>query len=245
MLPRADEDLPREGSRVQSKRVVVLGVVAVILVILALLGPWWVMNQKGSYMLTTFDDTAEFGPFHWTTTFLDSGYATFLNGTFGPIPNGAVTETTDYSHSLQMGSVFLAGAVLTVSGLASGVAMITLAVMSDSQPSLRKLRAVHGVLAFVLVLAAPLYVMVQLPGAANYDMPWNGFYHGSISPSLVSGFWGSQSAPPNCGCATFVWQAGWAWYALVAAAVLFLICGIMLIRAKMPFAVQAAPKATR
>jgi hypothetical protein len=61
------------------------------------------------------------------------------------------------------------------------------------------------------------------------------------TPNVVTtpfpGFWGSRTLG-GADSATETWGAGWAWYALVAGAVLFLIAGIFLVQAKPLSAVQ-------
>jgi hypothetical protein len=124
-------------------------------------------------------------------------------------------------------SVFLVAAVLTGLGLALGATMVFVALASRTSRWPRWFPTVSGFAAFGLMLAAALYVVVALP--ASLGIPYTG--------GVVWGFWGST--------ASFSWGAGWGWYAAVAAAVLFLIAGIVLFCAKTPSTAQAAPKATR
>lgn len=211
---------------------VVLGVVGIVLASVAFIGPWWVMNQAGTFWRTTFSNTYEYRLLGWTATGQESGYGLLPNGTFGPIPNGtALAETTDYGGLPRMGSVFLVVAAFEASGLASGVGMVALAKLSGSKPSLRGRTAILGSLGFLLIMAAIIFAMAQLPSAANQDMFSNGFYYGYNAPTLVLGFWGTQSAITMHGSASFTWQAGWGWYAAIAAAALFLIGGLSVLHA--------------
>ncbi len=115
--------------------------------------------------------------------------------------------------------------------------MLVFAAMSGSRPRLRRWGALLGLLAFVLALVALLYVLVLLPGAATQDI--------GAPAILYSGFWGSGDYSFMHGGATVTWGAGWAWYALMAAAVLSLIGVIVLFRARAPSSMQAAPQATQ
>jgi hypothetical protein len=171
--------------------------------------------------------TYAFGPFGWTYT----------GPSYPASPqNPVVTYTFNYTNERQEGTVFLSGAALVAAGLISGIGMVALVLVSGSRPRLRKPAVVLGFLAFLLVLAAVLEVMLLLPAAANTDS--NG--------SIITGFWGS--AHICClGHQEFLstWGAGWAWYALLAAAVLFLIAGVVQVRAKTQSARQVAPEATQ
>jgi hypothetical protein len=200
--------------------VVVLGVVAVALALAAFVGPWWVVTESSGSNQIVPNDTWQYGLFEWTFT----GSAFYL-------PIGQTeTVTSNYSSLPSMGSVLLAGLALEASGMTSGLGMVALVAMSRTRPALRRPAAAAGLVAFFLVLAAALVVMLYLPAAANVYWAENAL--------VISGFWGSS---PN----TMTWGAGWAWYTLLAAAALFLIDGVGLFRTKIPSARQAASVARK
>lgn len=129
----------------------------------------------------------------------------------------AVTVLSNYSNLPRMGFVLFSGATLVALGMLSGVALVSVAAVSNLRPSLRIWAAITGILATFIVLAAAFGVAVFLPSAWGQDL-WPG------RPS-TPGFWAFD---PN-GSTTV--GAGWAWYASFVAAVLFLIAELILIRA--------------
>lgn len=225
-MPRGvDVVMPRGGSRVHHRLVVVMGVVAVALGMASFLGPWWVVNTQGNLLgQVDINFTSDFQPLGGTTTTQLSWVC--CN------PNTTTVVPIDYHNASSTGPVFTAASWEATLSILSGAAMTLMAAMSGSSFYSRRLAPILGVLAFLLLLTAPLGVMLQLPGAARQD---------DIVPGSVAGFWGSAfvTAPHFGGTVTF--GAGWAWYAALAAALLFLMAGIVLLRAKMLSAVQSAP----
>lgn len=204
--------------------VVVMGVVAVALGAASFLGPWWVVNTQGNLLgQVDINVTSDFGPFSGTTTTQDSWIC--CN------PDTTTVVLIDYHNDSSTGPVFTAVSWEAILGMLSGAGMTVVAAVSGLRIFSRRLAPTLGVLAFLFLLSALLSVMLQLPGAAGQD---------GIVPGSVSGFWGSSyvTGPHYAGTVTF--GAGWAWFAALAAALLFLIAGIVLFRAKMPSAVQSA-----
>ena len=208
----------------RNRIVVVLGVVAIALALMAFFGPWWVFVSQSVGFGGTFTQTTEYDLFGWTIS-----------------PWYGQSNTSDYSGLPNTGVVFSVGVMLTVLGVLAGAGLVVVAVLPAPTPRLRQLGTFLGVFAFLLTLAAPLYTMAQLPAALTRDMEAAGFTYVPFS-----GFWGTTSTRAGSfGSVTYSWAAGWGWYALVAAAVLFEIGGILLFRAKSPSAGQTAPKAAR
>jgi hypothetical protein len=202
---------------------VVLGAIGIVLALVGFIGPWWVVNISASALGATATGTADFRLFGGTASI--------------QTPAGSSTNTTDYHNDPNTGSVFLLASVVTAFGLVLGIGMVALAALSDSRPSFRRLAAILGILAFLVVLIGPLYVMAQLPSAANSDSG------AGTSYATFSGFWGSQSTSFFTLSATITWAAGWAWYVVLIAAIVFLIGGIAMLRAPkvMPAVQTPAP----
>lgn len=200
----------------QGKFGVVLGVLGIVLALVAFVGPWWTVNTEASVLGFSAKGSAEFRLFGGTTTIQSS----FLNQ----------TNTTDYRNEPQTGSVFFIGAMFTALALLLGVGMVSLAALSGPRPSFRRLGALLGILAFLLALVAPLYVMAQLPNAVNQDSG------AGTGLTTISGFWGSQSSTFFGASANVSWAAGWAWFVVLIAAVLFLVGSLGLFRSPAPAA---------
>ncbi len=200
----------------QSKVGVVLGVIAVVLAIVALIGPWWVVNAElhvgGGFTATS---QQAYSPFGRTET----SQSNFSSS----------TNTSTYSDLPQTGSVFTLGTILTGLGLILGIAMVVIGVLPSSSPSFRRFAMIVGVFAFLFLLIAPIYVMSALPGAVNQDTS------GTPGATSFSGFWGTKSASLGLlGSATVTWAAGWAWYVAFVAAIVALAGGIAMVASRRP-----------
>lgn len=209
----------------QSKIGVVLGVIAVVLAIVALIGPWWVVNADlhlGGAFTSTSQDV--FSPFGRTET----SQSNFSSS----------TNTSTYSDMAQTGSVFTIGMVLTALGLILGIGMVVIGVLPSQSASFRRFAMIAGVLAFLFLLIAPLYVMSALPAAVNQDLG------GGPGSTTFSGFWGTKAGSLGIlGSYSVTWAAGWAWYAGLVAAIVALIGGIAMVASRRPAmpAPQMAP----
>ncbi len=205
-----------------SKLGVVLGVVAIILAVVGMAGPWWTESFSASALGITVNGNADFGLFGVTTT-----TATGHSNT---------TNSSSYNDSPHVGSVFSLGMVLLILGVVLGIGMVGLAVMPN--PRFRKFAAILGVLAFLFALLAPIYVMSALPDAVNTDS-------GSTSSfTTVSGFWGAKSSSVFGFSASVSWGAGWDWFIPLVAAVLFLVGAIVILAARKPAMATPVPPPT-
>lgn len=205
----------------QNKVGVVLGVVAVVLVIVALVGPWWVVDSSGKIGPFTATGHAEYSLFGATEVTQSNVSSS--------------TNATGYADSPQTGSVFGFAAVLSILGLVLGIGTVAIGVLPSRNPAFRRFAMIAGVLAFVVLLVAALYVMSALPAAVNQDT-------GRSSSNAFSGFWGTSSASAFGGIlsATTTWGAGWAWYCILVAAVVSLSAGIAMVASRKP--AVAAPQ---
>ena len=208
--------------------VFVLGVVAITLALAALVGPWWVVDFHSVTHIGTSTGTTLYGSFGSTTTSQNTG-----------LLNGSTTDSSDYRQLPNVGMVFLFGSLLAVLGALFGAALVGVAVMPGLTRRLRRLRVLLSVFAVLLTLAAPIYVMARLPGAFTQDaVPVGQFVQ-------FSSFWGSGSGGRLDFHVSLSWGAGWAWYAVLAAAVLFLIDSILIFRVRGPSSEQRTPQASR
>ncbi len=204
-----------------SKIGVLLGVVAIVVAIAGMAGPWWTESFSGSGRILGIpidvNGNATFGLFGVTST--------------SHSPLGNQTNTSTYSTAPHVGSVFSLGTILLVLGLILGIGFVALGVMPN--PRFRKFAAILGVLAVLFTLLAPLYVMSALPDAVNADSGSTTTY------TTVSGFWGIKSGSTFGITTSITWGAGWAWYLPLIAAVLFLVAAIAMLAARKP--AMAAP----
>jgi hypothetical protein len=209
----------------QNKFGVVLGVIAVVLAIVALIGPWWVVNAD-IHLGGGFTSTSQqlYSPFGRTETSQSNVSSS--------------TNASTYSDMPQTGSVFTIGTALTALGLVLGIAMVVIGALPSRSASFRRFAMIAGVLAFLFLLIAPLYVMSALPAAVNQDMG------GSLGATSFSGFWGTKSASLGLlGSVSITWAAGWAWYVAIVAGIVALVGGIAMMASRKPAmpAPQMAP----
>jgi len=199
----------------KSKVGVVIGVIAVVLAIVAVIGPWWTLQAQATLGPISMNGNDQFGLF--------GGSAFFQMG------STSNSNTTNYNDMPHIGSVFTVATILLVLGLILGIAMIVVGAMSGSRPSFQRLGGGLGILAFLFVLFGALYVMSSLPDAVNQDSG------AATSGTTVSGFWGTKtSAIGSFAQATVTWNAGWGWYLAVVAAIVLLVAGVALFAAKRP-----------
>ena len=199
-----------------SKAAIIVGVVAIVLTIVGLMGPWWTLNLQATALGNTITSSYQFGPF---------GYTTAVQA-----PGISQSNQSDYRGDPNLGGVFTTGFLLSVIAMICGIGMIGLVAMSGARPTFRRLGAIVGILGFVFALVAALYVMTGIPGAATADASGGGI--------TISGFWGSQTISVLGISTAITWGAGWAWYLLLVAAVAFLVGGVLSLRAP-----KAAPTA--
>lgn len=188
---------------------VVLGVVAVVVAIIAVIGPWWTFEAHGSFGGFSYSGNDQFGLF--------GGSSAAQAG------SSSSSNTTSYTDMPHIGSVFTLATLLLAAGLVIGIGMIVVGTLSASKPSFSRLGGILGILACVIVLVSPLYVMSALPGAVNQDSG------AATSSTTVNGFWGSETR--NFGSfaqANLTWAAGWGWYLALAAAIIFLVAAVAL-----------------
>lgn len=185
--------------------------VAVGLAAMSFVTPWWTIQTQGAFFHWPVDGTRQLGLFGWTLQW----------STSGPGPNQTTTQSSNYANQTEMGTVFRVALVLDIAGTACGAAMVAFMAIPRLRPSLRNGVPVLGGLGFLFVLAAAIFVLIQLPAAANADLFPSALFQSGSSPT-VSAFWGSGSVFSPHYAATASYGAGWAWYALVAASGLFL-----------------------
>lgn len=199
----------------QSRLGIVLGVIAVVLAIVAVIGPWWTLQAEGTLGPISMNGNDQFGLFGGTSFF--------------QMGSTSSSNTTNYNDAPHVGSVFTIATVLLVLGLIIGIGMIVVGAMSGAKPSFRRLGGVLGILAFVVVLLGTLYVMSSLPNAVNQDS------QATTSGTSVTGFWGAKTTSVGSFAqATVTWAAGWGWYVALIAAIVFLVAGVILLLARKP-----------
>ena len=198
----------------QNRAVAVLGVVGIALSVVALLGPWWVVDANGGYFAAPMTGTTEYRPFGVND-------ALRIGGRF----NSTFFNATDYRFAPNIGRVFAVGATLAVLGTLSGVGMVLMASIPRLAERRKRLGASFGILAFGLTLAGLLVVTFLLPEAATQDR--------GVTAYPFVGFWGATHYPgAMAGFADVTYGAAWGWFAALVAALLFLVAAILLFRAR-------------
>jgi hypothetical protein len=198
----------------RDRLVVRIGVVGIAFLALSFLGPWWEVSSQGSLFATSsWTAMYEFRPLSATVITQQAWVCCNLNTT--TVVRSAYVDEPD------VGLVFEAVSVLTVSALVSGAAMVALVAMRSFRVLLRRMGPILGFLASALTAAACLIAMAGLPGAASQD---------GVPVGPLAGFWGSTSFVVGHGSGASSWGPGWAWYEVVVAAVLFLMSGIAISR---------------
>ena len=199
-----------------------LGIVGIVLVGAALAGPWWTFSMSGNVLLLSFNMTLGFGVFGGSAS--------------GTLPGGGGLLTSgNYADMPATGGVFQLGMLLAVLGMVLGVVTLAASAMGGARPGLRRVGALMGVVGFVFVLLAAMYVMANLPAAIATDTQSFG------GVASFTGFWGSQSI--DIGGIQFAtsWGAGWGWYLLIIGGVFLLIAGLASLRAPRPAPMMPAP----
>jgi len=198
----------------------VAGLVGIVIVAAALVGPWWTFSASITVIGFESDVDAEFGLF--------GGVARLTT------PAGSSTETLNYSESPNIGAVFTSGMVFTVLAVGFGVLMVVLSAMSGARPRLGRAAALMGVLAFALALAGPMYVMNALPAAVNADTGG-----GATTGYTLEGFSGAESTTVLGNTVSVAYGGGWGWYLPLAGAFVLLVGAVASLRA--PRASAALP----
>jgi hypothetical protein len=186
----------------------VVGLVGAILLLLALLGPWWSIKLSVSSGLFSFSVGIDFGVF--APTVVVTGFPLGTVPTYAQMPAVAAV--------FQIVVILVGvGAILAFNGLILG--------LFARGPGLRWAALALMVAAVALTVLAPLYAMLALPGATGLDQLF-GSPGGTFPP--LAGFWGSRSLDLGIGATLQMsWGAGWGWYVPFVGASLVLVGGIL------------------
>ena len=200
----------------------VFGLIGVLLVVVALLGTWWYVG------LTGFSGSI---PITLPVNF----------GLFGGSANLFII-VLPLSYTGQWATVFLLTAVIVIAGLIMATTAVVLGFVSRNA-GLRWASVGLAVGAFALLLVAPLYLMVALPGAQGDNPLLQLPSGGTPFPGSFSGFWGSETIPSGTIPIQVTWGGGWGWYLSFIAAALVLGAGILFApsRAVTPTGYQPEP----
>ena len=190
----------------------VFGLVGIVLVAASFVGPWWTLSVSVSVVGINVDADADFGLFGATS------HTTTLAG--------SSTATVNYSDNPNIGSVFRLAMIFMVLGAGFGGLMIALSALSGARPNLRKFSALMGVLAFVLALLGPLYVMTALPAAVNQESGG-----GTTTGFAIDGFFGSESVSLFGNTVAISYAGGWGWYLALVGAIVLLVGAVASLRA--------------
>ncbi len=212
-----------------SKAGIVVGVAGVVLAALAIVGPWWTLSMNISGPTETIAQQVSYGVFGYTYTATQTGAG-----------GGTIAESHAYNATMaQTGTVFTLGMALTVVGAAAGALMIILVAVGGSRPGLRRTGAAMGIIGFLVLLLAPLYVMTALPGAMAADSA-------SVVPGAPAGtfsfaFWGGQTLSFGGEAMTLSYGGGWGWALALVAGIVLLVGAILAFLGPRPAPMAPAP----
>ncbi len=209
-----DAILPRGGTGIRNKAATAITCAATLLAIVSFVGPWWVLNSQNLGIMQ-WSGTVTFGP---------------LGRTIWPWYGG--TNVSGYGGLPNTGTVFAVGTLLTALGGLAGAATAVAASVPAGASLFRRWGARLGISAFLLLTAAPLYVMAALPTALVQDR--------AVPIPQPFGFWGSGTMGGTpLYHVHYAWGAGWGWYVAVAAALLLFIGTVLVVRGQRQTATPA------
>ena len=203
-----------KGRRLVASIIVLVGA---ILLIVALLTPWYMTKVSNAYAT----ETQTFYP----------GIPTD-NGTIQYSCSGHITCTSQTSYSKlnynNTGAIAEAGFFMLLLGAVLGIIAVIFGAMSRGNARRVRPAIALAVIALILALAAPSIYAVVLPGAVGKDIP------SAARPPTSSGPWsafmGSSSyTAPIIGSTSLSWGPTTGWYMAFAAFAVLLIGVILLI----------------
>lgn len=182
-----------------------LGIAAVSVCALALVLPWYSMTAPGTSEVQY--QSSEFGVFgiSWTGPAEPAAY-----------PGQIVIFQFDYRNAPRIGVLLEATGGLTAAVVALGVAILSAVILEPARRRLGRWVPALSCAAVTALLAATVAVMVLFPVAEAGD-----------GGGLPLPFWGSGPYTTHTGTGTIFWGPGWAWYASIVAAGLFLSEGFL------------------
>ncbi len=195
-----------------SKWVLIPGLVAAGLALVAVLIPWWVVSSGpwcGGVTLSVQFRLFGLDYVNWGSC-APQTYMTVIYE----------RNATSYAGMIPVGNVLLAAALLTMVSSVAGLGLVACAGLEGSRPRLGAWPLPLGILGFLLALAAAALVLLLLPGAVT---------RATGGPSAITGFWGSAPQPGIEG-AILTWSPSAGWYLLVLASALFLVATVVRFR---------------
>jgi len=197
----------------------VIVLVGVILLIAALLMPWY--TEKVS--LGGGDTTVNFFP----------GLPSQSGSVSWSCSGGASCPSNETSYSgfipalTNVGNIAEAGFFLLIVGIIVGVIAAAFGFMSRTNSRRAMPATTLGLLAMILALIAPIMFAALLPGAVSNDISSTSPQRYGSSSGPWSSFIGSTTFTTPVGSASFSWGPGVGWYLGIAAFVVLLI-GVVL-----------------
>ncbi len=192
----------------RNRRDVVLGLVGTALVLVSFAGPWWVVESQSYSHIGPATSSTVYGPF-------SVGSVTQAQW----ISDGNETNLSDYRYAPRIGTVFLAASAAVAAGVAFGAATVFTA--SSERWGRRRLDVVLSGSAGLATLTGVLGLFIFLPGAVDLDNP------ALIRYVPIDAFWGTGTGGMLDFSMSLTWGAGWGWYALLAAAAVFLVAAFL------------------
>ena len=215
---------------------ILLGTV-VILLVLALILPWWTETESDTYLPGGTSSTQSYSPITGVTGVCSSACPPFFPGP----PLGPVEGTKSFSslHLNQTANLYLAALVLVFVALAfSATALATSVGRPSLGPSHRRARIQTFSLAAALLATAiatialaafqPTAFRADTIAAFGPNTAW------TASPSPEVSFWGSCSVGPANGICASGWAMSWGpdsgWYLLLGAVLALVVIHLIRIR---------------
>ncbi len=199
----------------RTRLVEVLCLLGILLAAASLAGPWWTVHFSWASPSFSYSGTTDLGLFRPVTSIESLTENVSQTQVY-------LSLSSNYLGSPNKVGVLVGAAALTIASVVSGAITVGFTAMSDRRPRLARWARYPAILSAVMALTAAVYVMILLPGAASQDVPGG--------QAVFPGFWGSVSPTVVDSQGTLTTAAGWAWYAVIAAAVLFLAVALLAFR---------------
>ena len=190
----------------------VMAIIAVILIGISLVMPWYVVSAKTEGMGQSAESNMDF--------YLDhAGMKNPLTGEYETHSYSEDNTTSNVKNTFQTTQMLdIVGLVLVLVGFI-GALMLAMGKMK------KNIAIILVLLGFIFALIAPMYLMTSLPPAIKADS-------GGYAPKMGDSFFGSESENLGGVSMTISWGGGMGWFMALIAAVLMILALIFVFLSK-------------
>jgi hypothetical protein len=204
----------------------ILVIVALIMIVMAMVMPWYSIKAKVS--ASGISSEAEFN------YFLDHSEMKVLDE----------TQTTDYDDDnigeSEALNVFKTTQIFVYLGLVGCIMGLIGAVLVMTEKMSNKIGSILVIVALILAILAPVYMMLMLPGAFNADLEDSGGASGVLPSGITESFFGSQEQSESGVSTEYSWGGSTGWLLAFIAAIM-LIVALILVGRSSPEPLPMAP----